>query len=496
MTRRTETTHPPPEPVRPDAGSADPDVQEVPNLTLDSTVTVVATVHKAVGKGLHLIGPVDRPGFIELDDDAVMALHLLGDGRTLRDAGAELQALTGDEYDMLDFVSFIADRYLVAAVDGIPLPCGEDREHHGILERVPPAWLSWMQSPLLVAGLLGLWTYWIHLLVDHPWLYPDPAYLRVVPSPTLTFLLAFGGLTLMAYVHELAHYFMARSYGLRPFITVSHRFYVMVLQTDVTSSWMLPRSAQLRIFLAGMALNLSFIAGAGIASHHLVTEAGYQASDPLVRGLLMLTYVNYVPIIFQFFIFARTDLYYVMLVLSGERNLAQDAREYWKFRFLRIGRRLARRHGGACASCQRLLLEGDPFCLRCGTDTADPRAPRVSFQYRSRRTLNWVGPMFLLGHGYAILFFLFIVPRIQHLFLSMGVTTLQESLALHNWWGVAEAVGFLVIMGLQLAIMVWLLSRRVLGILAPFFRLVLRAANGLVGLTRTNTRSVHEPETK
>src|SRR5699024_281752 len=82
-----------------------------------------------------------------------------------------------------------------------------------------------------------------------------------------------------ASIHELMHLATARAYGAQSRIRFSTRLHHLVLQTDVTAMWALPRSARYRVFLAGMAWD-SFL---GASCTLLIAYAGL---PPLANSLL------------------------------------------------------------------------------------------------------------------------------------------------------------------------------------------------------------------
>jgi hypothetical protein len=183
--------------------------------------------------------------------------------------------------------------------------------------------------------------------------------------PALTLLGSFVGLLAFAFVHELAHYFTARSFGIDARITVGRRFYILVLQTDVTNAWALPKRARLRIFLAGMAFNLTVASVLGILL--FAQDAGYVSLGEWTRWLRFAVFVNVMPLAFQLMFFARTDLYYVLALATRDRNLAGDARAALRSTSKRIWARLRARPPPAAAdgfdpqARRRLVLFGIGF---------------------------------------------------------------------------------------------------------------------------------------
>jgi hypothetical protein len=118
-------------------------------------------------------------------------------------------------------------------------------------------------------------------------------------------------------MHEGAHWLAARSVGVRASITVSRRLYFLAFETDLSGLWSIPRRNRWRPLVAGMAFDAAML---GIVLLVRCAENG-SASDGIARLLGAITLVEVAAIVAQFLFFLRTDVYAMVVVVSGAVDL-------------------------------------------------------------------------------------------------------------------------------------------------------------------------------
>jgi hypothetical protein len=118
-------------------------------------------------------------------------------------------------------------------------------------------------------------------------------------------------------------------------ITVSRRYYMMVLQTDLSGLWGVPRRDRFAPLLAGIAwdtLRLSVLLALRGAA-----LAGWWNPGVLGGRLLAALVVTHIlAISWQFFVFLRTDIYAVLAVGLGCLNLTRISRLRMTRRYRRL----------------------------------------------------------------------------------------------------------------------------------------------------------------
>jgi hypothetical protein len=128
--------------------------------------------------------------------------------------------------------------------------------------------------------------------------------------------------------HEVAHWLAARAQGVPARFSIGRRLYFLVFQTDLSQLWGLPRRRRFGPLFAGLAYDTvllsALLAVQLISSDDLVDRMAAAAVAVEVSGIL-----------FQFLVFLRTDLYAVLVMLFG-------CRELWRVNSLELRRMFGR----------------------------------------------------------------------------------------------------------------------------------------------------------
>ena len=156
----------------------------------------------------------------------------------------------------------------------------------------------------------------IALIVRAPSVLPGPTQLvfekHRALGLTLITVVGYGGV----FLHEMAHLIAARSRGVSAHIGISHRLWYIVFETDMTGLWSLPRRQRYLPMLAGILFD------AALGSLFVVLVFAAAAPDIHVRTpwtetlLRAAAFITLTRILFEFFLFVRTDIYYVAATFS------------------------------------------------------------------------------------------------------------------------------------------------------------------------------------
>lgn len=276
-----------------------------------------------------IIGNEGLGEFFAVDLAAVRAIELLRSGKTVVETENALKAELGQEIDVADAARFLASRGLVAEIDGRAVPVPDDVAER--LASAPPSRPSRVALlPLATLALASL-AIVVGALVARPEWLPSPANVALATrSPLLTILAATLASLVVVSLHETGHWAVARAFGVRSRIRLATRAYFVVLETDVTNAWKLPRGPRVAIFLAGIGVNLLLSALAVLALGAL--ERGLFVAPWLPSIAAAVLFLNFYQIAFQFLVFLRTDLYFVFVTATGEWNLHGDASSYFSDR--------------------------------------------------------------------------------------------------------------------------------------------------------------------
>lgn len=421
-------------------------------------------VHRQPGRDPLLVCP-EIGHYMEVEEDTLTAIRVLTESSSVAAAEARLKEMTGEEYDLVALANLLLEKGFVARVDGGAVESDAPRaKGRTLFSWVSPRAARFVRHPLVlaVAGFL-LVQYVLAVLAGAV---PAPHYkdARLTDRALLNISLAMGGMLLMAYLHELAHYFTARSYGLDPKIAISHRFYMVVLTTDVTDAWTLPRRAQLAIFSAGIVFNLSMVGVGGmlllLGGAGVIELAGL--AERVVRFFIM---VNAFPLVFQIFLVARTDLYYILQSLTGNRNLSQDGFGWLRMRVVRLWNLARRRPHATCSreGCRGKLFPTEPFCVRCGETQRVANPNLYPFRYESRRVLSVFALLNVVGFGLIVPLMAYTFVRVARLIGGI-LPMLPPLFAGKEWLLLGEAVLALLFLGLVVS---FVLARAVTLVVFP-----------------------------
>jgi putative peptide zinc metalloprotease protein len=280
--------------------------------------------------GQHEVGRPETGVFVALPTEGVSLLNLLRQGLTLRDAEDRFAEQYGMKPELSEFIAAIIDCGFVKAIDGMPAdnpadsgdPAGAPRAWR-LFNNIPAHRLSWTLTRPARLLYAAIWIAVPALLAVRPDLAPRASQAIITRSAVLntTILMTIGWL--LVFLHELAHLVAARARGCSGALSLSRRFYFLVAQTDMSGVRAIPRKQRYAPYLAGLTLHLAILLAC------MATEA--ERLGGRIPGVI--AYLVTIQIVFQFAIFLRTDIYYVVSNYLRLGNLSEDTSLYLKSRW-------------------------------------------------------------------------------------------------------------------------------------------------------------------
>jgi putative peptide zinc metalloprotease protein len=266
-----------------------------------------------------VVGRPDLGEFVELPRLGATAIRLLGDGLTVRAVEERIAREHDVELDVAELAEALVELSFAAAVDGAALPDPADER--------PGTHLPWLRAEhvrwLFGRGATAVWSVValaaVVTLLRRPDLAPSAADFYWTPYVGLAVLVGTVMFSANLSVHELMHLAAARSYGAPARIGFSTRLHYLVVQTDVTAVWAVPRRHRYRVYLAGLRWD-SFVVGLCV-----LLTAYTDLADRLLAALAITVSLSMVA---QAQVYVRTDLYYVLMEWLRARNLYQDGISY------------------------------------------------------------------------------------------------------------------------------------------------------------------------
>ncbi|MFJ8846427.1 hypothetical protein ACIRFF_26415 [Streptomyces cyaneofuscatus] len=328
----------------PPAGGTDGPV--LPALTGDTRVTLLPLSSRPFGEDEHIVGRMETGAFVALPPAGLRAVELLGQGQSLDGTRVRLLAEYGEDVDVADFVTGLAQYGFLARIGGVALPAPEPRRPS--FPRLAARHVRWSLHPVTALLVCSLITVAAALAVLRPDTVPTYRALLISEYGSVVLAVVFGGGWLLLFLHELAHLVTARAAGVPARVELGTRLQFLVAQTDMSGIELSPRRHRLTAYLAGIAVNLCVAALAVLAQPFTApASAGRQLLDVVVLLAVL-------PLGFQCLVFLRTDLYFVLQDLTRCHDLHGDGRAHLRH----LGRRLLRRkhrEGGAGAGPTALL---------------------------------------------------------------------------------------------------------------------------------------------
>jgi len=262
----------------------------------------------------YLVGDPQSGTYVALPAIGVTVIERLRAGATLGEARRVASAEAGEDVDAVDFGNTLVELGFVADVDGTPIdaaPEGRARRWIGGVrpEVARPLFnrFAWACYAALFAGCAVVFTAQPEYLPR-----PDDLFFLSSPVNSLGMLVVWGMLS--AAGHEAAHWLAARAEGVPARFSVGRRLYFLVFETDLSHLWGLPRGRRFGPLLAGLAFDTVVLSA-------LLAVTLVSRSAAVDRSAAALIAVEVSGILFQCLVFLRTDLYLVLVMMFGCRDL-------------------------------------------------------------------------------------------------------------------------------------------------------------------------------
>ncbi|SEM94458.1 hypothetical protein SAMN05192533_10789 [Mesobacillus persicus] len=264
--------------------------------------------------------------FYEMPTICIDAISMLNEGQLLY----QIEEVLKDKYpeEDVDIESFIEDLLelgLVECLDGeiIPKKTKVKQKNNGlswISPRIGRFFFNRYSTILYVFAILAS----IVLLIVKPELFPvynDVFLFDLMIYNILVFLsISF----LLVLVHEIGHVLAVRAEGLPTKIELGHRLFFIVLETDMSRVWSLQPEKRYRLYLAGMYFD------AGVMFLALISQLIFAGHGYVVGISKVIVVSTFIRIIYQFCVYMKTDLYYVLENWSGCYNLMESGQSFLK----------------------------------------------------------------------------------------------------------------------------------------------------------------------
>jgi putative peptide zinc metalloprotease protein len=274
---------------------------------------------------VYVVGRVATADFYQIPDLGVSILTMLKSGETKSGIKSRLPAEQAHTVDVDSFVDELHLLGLIYPEDGEPRSGAEatttGRQSFGIGRKVARVLLS---APL-VAVYAGLSVFALFAMIHDPRLRLNPNAFYIEKDRTAFFILVTLLSFVLAILHESGHMIAAARRGIPSRFGIGTRLWTIVAEVDITGIFALPKSQRYFPMLAGMLVDIICIALLTIILQILL---GCDASRFTVRVVQAIALSNALGLIWQFNIFVKTDIYYLICNHFSYSDLDRDARRY------------------------------------------------------------------------------------------------------------------------------------------------------------------------
>jgi putative peptide zinc metalloprotease protein len=277
-----------------------------------------------------IIGNPETGVFLAIPPAAVELLQNLAEGKTLGRAAELYEQKYGEKPDLDDFLSILEAKGFVQAsgaeaeLDAKTSSPPQRRYHFA---NFPQSLARRLLSAPVLVGCFILICLTLILTFLNPSLKPSPYDIVFPDRRALSWVLIIIADLFGTFIHEFAHLIAARAQGVKSRMGMSHRLWNLVAETDLTGLWAVPKRQRYLPMLAGMLTD-------AISGSVLILIAFAQQNHlfqiPLFyfRLIRALTFGCMVRIVWEFFLFMRTDVYYVITTYFNCKNLMADTEVY------------------------------------------------------------------------------------------------------------------------------------------------------------------------
>jgi putative peptide zinc metalloprotease protein len=298
------------------------------NYTTNTQVAVYPFTRQSEGEEI-VIGRPDTSVFLVLPFDAVELLDHLSNGKTVGEAKFLYQQKYGKVPDLEEllevleskgFVQLLVKNRTNQSYVAINKNNSSLKFHFTNFPRSLAQKLFSYQVLVSCGVLIGLA---LVALVVEPSLVPGWNAHFFPQNLTLMRLLVLTMGYFTVFLHEMAHLVAARAVGVSSRLGIGHRLWVLVVETDMTGVWGIPRSQRYLPLLAGSLLDAT---SASILILLLFAEShGWLVFPAIIVQLsraMLLTYL--LRLLWQCYLFVRTDFYFVVANIFRCKNLIKD----------------------------------------------------------------------------------------------------------------------------------------------------------------------------
>jgi putative peptide zinc metalloprotease protein len=292
-----------------------------------SSTAKIKTYQVTQTRDRYMIEIEGQSEFFELEKPGFEAIEGLARGESIEEVQLALQGrYPEEEIEMTPFIQQLIEMGIVVSIDGQSLYAKQEEAKlkRGFLW-IPVSLGRVFFHPITLCVYAGLLLFNLYQFMIAPRRFPS--YVDLFPyeflsANLITWLLLSLALLL---IHEVGHVLALRSFDLPAGWGISNRLFFIVMETEMREIWRLPARSRNIPYLGGMCMDqvVLFVL--------LQVGNGLDASNTLMLGGVKIAIFQIVMMtIFQFMLFMKTDMYYVLENITGCHNLMENMKAWLK----------------------------------------------------------------------------------------------------------------------------------------------------------------------
>jgi putative peptide zinc metalloprotease protein len=272
----------------------------------------------------YIIEVLSTTEFYEMPEVCIVAINQISAGDCLGKIEEELKLqFPHEDINLIEFAGQLLEIGMVKEIDETLIQSTEKKQEKLGFTRISPSLGRLFFNDAMKIIYVCLFLFNLILFILNPHLFPhfkDVFIFDVMFQNIIMWLFIGGSLVL---IHEMGHILAIRAHGLPTKLSVGHRLFFIVLETDLSLGWKLPSKDRVFLYFAGMSLDtvILFLA--------LMIQLVFPDIPEILTSILAFVVLDVVlRLIYQGCVYMKTDLYYVLENVTGCHNLMENAKAF------------------------------------------------------------------------------------------------------------------------------------------------------------------------
>jgi len=297
------------------------------SITLKSRLSLVP--HQIIkDKKNYIVEDISSNEFYEMPEVCIAAIDLINSGKTLEEIEMQLKdKYPNEEVDLLDFAEQLLNLQLIAEIDGVKFETKKNNKESLGFSWISPWFGKFFFNKISYFFYIALFIINVFLFILNPSLFPKFKDLFIYDFMALNIPIWMVLSFLLVLIHEFGHVLAMRAQNLATKLEVGHRLFLVVLETDMSAVWKLPSKDRNVLYLAGLCFDTV------ILSLALTSQLVFANGSGIFLGIMKVIVLDtFIRMVYQCFVYMKTDFYYVIENVTGCYNLmenAQNVLEKW-----------------------------------------------------------------------------------------------------------------------------------------------------------------------